>query len=59
VGGAFGLGSVVSELRRAVAGARAGVRFAADAGLAGFGLFAVVVALRVWMSLLPVLGGAR
>jgi hypothetical protein len=59
VGGAFGLGNVVSELRKSVEDARASTRFAADLAFGVFGLFAVVVALRVWMSLLPVLGGVR
>jgi hypothetical protein len=59
VGGAFGLGTVVSDLRKAIADARPGTRLAADLALAGFGLFAIVVSLRVWASLLPVLGGAR
>jgi len=59
VGGAFGLGNVVSDLRRSVEGARAPVRVAADLAFGVFGLFAVIVALRVWMSLLPVLGGVQ
>jgi hypothetical protein len=59
VGGAFGLGNVVSDLRKSVAAAAPAVRLVADLAFGGFGLFAVVVSLRVWMSLLPVLGGAR
>ncbi|APR83502.1 Hypothetical protein A7982_08851 [Minicystis rosea] len=59
VGGAFGLGNVVCDLRRSIEKARATIRLAADVAFAGFGLFAIVIALRVWMSLLPVLGGAR
>lgn len=59
IGGAFGLGSVVSDLRKVIAEARATTRFTADLAFGAFGLFAIVVALRVWVSLLPVLGGAR
>ncbi|MFT3773428.1 MAG: hypothetical protein QM820_49255 [Minicystis sp.] len=59
VGGAFGLGNVVSDLRKSVEGARASVRMAADLAFGGFGIFAIVVSLRVWVSLLPVLGGGR
>jgi hypothetical protein len=58
LGGAFAFGSVVAELRKAVAHAAATTRLAADLAFAGFGLFAVMVALRVWVALLPVLGGA-
>ena len=59
VGGAFGLGNVVSDLHKALADARPTTRVAADLAFGGFGLFAVIVALRVWVSLLPVLGGGR
>jgi hypothetical protein len=59
VGGAFGLGNVVSDLRKTVAHAKSSVRLAADLAFGGFGVFAVVVSLRVWVSLLPVLGGGR
>lgn len=59
VGGAFGLGNVVSDLRRSLLAARPAKRLAADLAFAGFGLFAVVALLRGWMSLLPLLGGAR
>lgn len=58
VGGAFAFGSVVSELRRSLAQAAATTRLAADLAFGGFGLFAVMVALRVWITLLPVLRGA-
>jgi hypothetical protein len=57
VGGAFAFGSVVSEVRKAMAQAQATTRLAADLAFAGFGLFAVLVALRVWVALLPVLRG--
>lgn len=59
LGGAFGLGNVVSDLRKAIADARVTTRFTSDLAFGAFGLFAIVVALRVWASLLPVLGGAR
>lgn len=59
VGGAFGLGNVVSDLRKSLHDAKPTIRAAADLAFAGFGLFAVVVAIRVWMSLLPILGATR
>ena len=59
VGGAFGLGSVVSDLRQSIVASGWPVRVLSNVVFGVFGLFAVVVTLRVWMSLLPVLGGAR
>lgn len=59
VGGAFGLGSVVSDLRQSMVTSGWTVRALSNVVFGVFGVFAVVVTLRVWISLLPVLGGAR
>ncbi|MFO0588701.1 MAG: hypothetical protein U0441_14220 [Polyangiaceae bacterium] len=59
VGGAFGLGHVVSDLRKSVATSAWSVRVLADVVFGVFGLFAVIVTLRVWASLLPLVGGGR
>lgn len=59
IGGAFGLGHVVGDLRRSIEDCSATVRVLSNAVFGVFGLFGVLVTVRVWMSLLPLLGGAR
>lgn len=59
LGGAIGLGHLAREVHGALSGAAIGTRIAAAGALAVFGVFAVVLAARVWGALLPVLiGGA-
>lgn len=59
IGGALGLGHVLRELHRALAGAELPTRLLAAGGLGAFAVFAAALASRVWSGLLPVLlGGA-
>jgi len=55
--GAIGMGGLLGELRHALVRARAGARAGADFAFMGFGLFATLLAARVWWSMLPLLGG--
>ena len=57
LGGALGLRHLLATLQEALAGAPLSTRVFATAAQAGFGLFAVVLAWRVWASVLPLLGG--
>lgn len=59
IGGAFGLGNVVSDLYRSLEASRWTIRILSNVVFGVFGLFAVVVTLRVWGSLLPLLGGGQ
>lgn len=56
LGGALGLRHLVATLREALAEADSATRLLAAAAQLGFAGFAVLLACRVWMSLLPLLG---
>jgi len=62
VAGALGLGRLLVGLRRALAGADSATRILGTAVSAGFGLFAIALAARLWSTALPALSlieGAR
>jgi hypothetical protein len=58
LGGALGLRHVMSTLREALAEADSATRLMATVAQLAFGVFAVVLACRVWAALLPLVGGA-
>ena len=57
LGGLLGLRHLTATLREALDGADSATRFMAGLSQVGFGLFAVLLAWRVWSALLPLLGG--
>ena len=62
VAGALGLGRLLVGLSRALAGADSATRILGTAVSAGFGLFAIALAARLWSTALPALSlieGAR
>jgi hypothetical protein len=58
IGGWLGLSAFRGELGAAVAEAPLAKRALARLALAGFGVFAVALAVRIWSSVLPLFGGA-
>lgn len=58
VGGAVGLASFTHEIGRTAADEDDGKKVVLGLSFAGFGVFAILLALRVWWSTLPLLGGA-
>lgn len=58
LGGLLGLRHLVATLREALVRADTTTRFMAGVSQVGFGLFAVLLAWRVWGALLPLVGGA-
>jgi hypothetical protein len=59
LGGALGLRQLVATVREALKEADSATRTLAMVAQIGFGLFAVVLAMRVWTAVLPLIGGAR
>ncbi|MFO0756528.1 MAG: hypothetical protein U0359_08565 [Byssovorax sp.] len=59
IGGVFGLRVLFAEVRAALREARVSLKLTAALGCAGFGLFAVALAARIWTSALPLIGGGR
>jgi hypothetical protein len=59
VAGALGLHRLLGELRASLERAPFTTRAAAGLALLGFGLFATVLAARIWWAALPLLGGGK
>lgn len=57
LGGLLGLRHLVATLREALDAADSATRLMAGLSQLGFGLFAVLLAWRVWSALLPLVGG--
>lgn len=58
IAGLIGLKGLLRELHGALSEARAATRATAELALVGFAIFAIALSMRIWWSLLPVLGGA-
>lgn len=59
LGGLLGLRHLVATLREALERSDSATRLLATVAQLAFGLFAVLLAWRVWAALLPLIGGAR
>jgi hypothetical protein len=58
LGGALGLRHLLATMREALMRADSATRAMAAVAQIGFGLFAIILAWRVWAALLPLCGGA-
>jgi len=58
LGGLLGLRHLVSTMREALARSDSATKLLAGAAQLAFALFAIVLAWRIWVALLPLIGGA-